>query len=136
MVKLATGASKPRPDSRNRSTSTLVAKRPDAKNPNRLSTIAIVTCPVHALRHCGKRSQFVAVMPGQRAVAKVIWDKRRNPTNYVSDSLGIEMWQLRGAIHKIKARANLGAQDRITIYDDGTVKDESGEDVGNIYDEI
>ncbi len=69
-------------------------------------------------------------------MARVIWDKKRNPTNYVSDSLGIERWQLRGAIHKIKTRANLGAQDRTIIYDDGTVTDESGEDVGNIYDEI
>lgn len=69
-------------------------------------------------------------------MARVIWDKKRNPTEYVSDCLGIERWQLRAALHKIKARSNLGAQDRTIIYDDGKVTDESGEDVGNIYDEI
>ena len=54
----------------------------------------------------------------------------------LSDSLGLERWQLRSAIHAIKARADLGARDRVKIYDDGRVTDESCEDVGIIYDEI
>lgn len=69
-------------------------------------------------------------------MARIIWDKKRNPTKYASDRLGIEKWQLRKAIHKIKARGNLAAQDRTIIYDDGTVTDESGEPIGNIHDEI
>ena len=58
------------------------------------------------------------------------------PTRAVSDQLRIERWQLRGAIHKIKAANNLGATDRVFIYDDGSVTDENGERLGNIHDEI
>jgi hypothetical protein len=42
---------------------------------------------------------------------------------------------LRGAIHKIKAANNLGATDRVFIYDDGSFTDENGERLGNIHDE-
>jgi hypothetical protein len=68
--------------------------------------------------------------------ARIIWDKKRNPTPYVSESLGIERWQLRQAIHKIKARSNLGAADHVVIYDDGKVTDEGGEHLGNVHDEV
>ena len=68
-------------------------------------------------------------------MARVIWDKLRNPTRHVSDALGIERWQLRAAIHKIKAQGNLGGADRVIIYSDGRVTDVDGNDVGNIYDE-
>jgi len=67
---------------------------------------------------------------------KVIWNKIGNPTRYVSDQLRIQRWQLREAIHKIKARSNLGPQDRAIIYDDGTVMDADGEQLGNIFDEV
>ena len=66
----------------------------------------------------------------------IICNKQGNPTEYVSDRLGIERWQLRAAIHKIKARNNLGATDRIVIYDDGNITDEGGEPIGNVFDEI
>jgi hypothetical protein len=69
-------------------------------------------------------------------VASIIWNKARKPTRYVSDQLGIERWQLRAAIHKIKAVSNLGATDRVIIYDDGTITDEHGNPLGNIHDEI
>jgi hypothetical protein len=70
-------------------------------------------------------------------MARLIWDKqRRNPTKAVSDQLRIERWQLRAAIHKIKAANNLGATDRVFIYDDGSVTNEKGEPLGNIHDEI
>jgi len=69
-------------------------------------------------------------------MASILWDRKRNPTEYVSKQLGIKRWQLRKAIHKIKSRSNLGAADRVIIYDDGTVRDERHEHVGNIYDEI
>lgn len=67
--------------------------------------------------------------------ARVIWDKKRNPTRYVSDALGIERWQLRKAIHQIKARNNLSPTERIIIHSDGSVKDEHGDVIGNIHDE-
>jgi hypothetical protein len=51
-------------------------------------------------------------------LANVIWDKHASPTNYVSRTLGIEHWKLRAAIHKIKAKANLGPVDDVIIYVD------------------
>jgi hypothetical protein len=70
-------------------------------------------------------------------MARLIWDKlRRNPTKSVSDQLRIERWQLREAIHKIKAANNLRATDRVFIYDDGSVTDEKGEWLGDIHREI
>src|SRR5437764_4932681 len=69
-------------------------------------------------------------------MARLIWDKlSRNPTRAVSDRLRIERWQLRAAIHKIKAANNLGATDRVFIYDDGSVTDENGQRLGNFHDE-
>jgi hypothetical protein len=69
-------------------------------------------------------------------MARIIWNQPANPPKYVSDRLGIEHWQLGGAIHEIKAAGNLRAVDRVIIYDDGTVTDEHGEHLGNIYDEL
>jgi hypothetical protein len=66
---------------------------------------------------------------------RIIWNKARNPTRHVSDALGIERWQLRRAIHLIKARNNLSPQDRVVIFSDGTVKDVGGNEIGNILDE-
>lgn len=69
-------------------------------------------------------------------MARVIWDKVGNPTDYVSDCLGIQRWQLREAIYKIKASSNVGATDRVIIYDDGMVTDIDGEPIGNVFDEV
>ena len=68
-------------------------------------------------------------------MSRVIWDRAGNPTRYVSDTLGIERWQLREALHTIKPRSDLGPLDRVIIYADGRVTDINGEDIGNIYDE-
>jgi hypothetical protein len=54
----------------------------------------------------------------------------------VSGQLGIEHWKLRAAIHTIKAKANLGPADDVLIYDDGTVTDPAGDEIGNIHDEF
>jgi hypothetical protein len=54
----------------------------------------------------------------------------------VSDELRIERWQLRNALHKIKARSDLGGRDRVIIYDDRTVADADGNELGNIHDEV
>jgi hypothetical protein len=66
---------------------------------------------------------------------RIIWDRAGNPARFVSDILRITRWQLREALHLIKRRENIGAQDRIVIYDDGTVMDAHGEDIGNIFNE-
>ena len=67
-------------------------------------------------------------------MARIIWSSSGNPTNQVATRLGISRWRLREAIHTIKKRAKLGARDRLTIYDDGSVFDANGEDVGNVYE--
>jgi hypothetical protein len=54
----------------------------------------------------------------------------------VSQTLGIEEWQLRHAIHSIKRRCGLTGGDRVVIYDDGKVTDEHGDELGNIFDEV
>jgi len=69
-------------------------------------------------------------------MARVIWQHPGNPTNYVSDRLGITREQLGEALHEIKASGNLRAAERVIIYDDGMVTDERGEPLGNIYDEL
>jgi hypothetical protein len=69
-------------------------------------------------------------------MARVIWERRENPSDYVSDQLRITREQLGDAIHEIKAAGNLRPADRVIIYDDGTVSDEDGYVLGNIYNEI
>ena len=69
-------------------------------------------------------------------MARIIWNRRENPSEYVSDRLGITREQLGDAIHEIKAAGNLSPADRVIIYDDGTVTDERGDVLGNIYNEI
>jgi hypothetical protein len=69
-------------------------------------------------------------------MARIIWDRADNPARYVSDRLGIRRSELRQALHEIKRRSNLQARDRVIIYDDGTVRDEDGEELGNVFDEI
>jgi hypothetical protein len=39
------------------------------------------------------------------------------------------------ALHKIKAANDLSGADRVIIYSDGSVTDEQGEPLGNLYDE-
>jgi hypothetical protein len=68
-------------------------------------------------------------------VPQILWDQVGNPEPWVARRLGIETWQLRAAIHKIKAYSHLGGADRITIWDNGDVSDDN-EVIGNIYDEI
>jgi hypothetical protein len=69
-------------------------------------------------------------------VARKIWSHGGNPTESVSRALGIERWQLREALHKIKRKSGLGPADPITIWDDGSVTDENGELCGVIHDEL
>ena len=69
-------------------------------------------------------------------MARVIWNRRENPSKNVSDRLCITREQLGEALHEIKASGNLRAADRVIIYDDGTVTDEYGYVLGNIHNEI
>ena len=74
-------------------------------------------------------------MADPAARVRVIWDTKRNPTQHVSDQLGIKRWELRAAIHKIKARECLAPTDGVIIYSDGKVTDINGAEIGNIHDE-
>jgi hypothetical protein len=67
---------------------------------------------------------------------RLIWSRPGNPGRAVSEALGIERWQLRNALHRIKEDAGLAGADRVTIWDDGTVTDIQGELIGNIHDRI
>jgi hypothetical protein len=73
--------------------------------------------------------------PPGRDRRDILWDKARNPTPYVSQQLGLEEWQLRDAIHKIKDHSPLiRGDDRVIIYRDGGVTDEHGEELGDVYE--
>jgi len=48
----------------------------------------------------------------------------------VSEVLRIERWQLRNALHRIKEDAGFAGADRVTIWDDGTVTDTQGSQLG------
>ena len=69
-------------------------------------------------------------------MARKIWSQPGNPPKWVSDTLVIERWQLREAIHKIKSSQGLGSADDVTIWDDGSVTDRRGDFSGDILDEI
>lgn len=68
-------------------------------------------------------------------MSRIVWDRTGNPTAYVSDALKITRWELRSALHTIKARSDLRVTDPVIIYDDGKVTDAHGEEIGNIHDE-
>ena len=51
-------------------------------------------------------------------------------------ALGITRVQLGDAIHSIKEDAGLGPRDRVTIWDDGSITDDTNARIGNVYDEI
>jgi hypothetical protein len=65
-----------------------------------------------------------------------LWDSPSNPPRWVSGRLGILQWGLSDALHKIKKAAGSRGADRITIMSDGTVTDDRGEAIWNVYDEI
>jgi hypothetical protein len=92
----------------------------------------------HVNKNAADRTKLDVSQAVERYVlmARIIWDRSDNPTRRVSNSLRIERWQLKEAIHRIKASRGLGPTDRVIIYDDGAVTDRMGDRIGNIYDEI
>jgi hypothetical protein len=73
------------------------------------------------------------LMPYERA--RILWSRPGNPPASVARILGLEARRFSRALHKIKAAADLSGADRVIIYTDGTVTDERGEPIGNLYDE-
>jgi len=69
-------------------------------------------------------------------MARIIWGNPGNPPNEVSRILGITRPQLGRPCIASNRWAGLRGGDRVTIWDDGSVTDEFGSIIGNIYDEI
>lgn len=47
-------------------------------------------------------------------------------------SIGITVGEFHERLHKIKREAGLGARQRVRIYDDGTIEDETHVWIGNV----
>jgi hypothetical protein len=71
-----------------------------------------------------------------RRRSRVIWSRPENPPESVAVALGITRVQLGDAIHGIKEDAGLGPRDRVTIWDDGSVTDDTNARIGNVHDEL
>ena len=72
-------------------------------------------------------------MPRPRA--RILWSEPGNPSDAVPRALGMTPRGFGRALHKIKAANDLSGTDRVIIYSDGSVTDEQGEPLGNLYDE-
>jgi hypothetical protein len=66
---------------------------------------------------------------------RILWRRPGNPPASVARALGIEPHRFSRGLHKIKAAGDLSGADHVVIYSDGTVTDEQGEPLGNLYDE-
>lgn len=69
-------------------------------------------------------------------MAQRLWSRRGNPPRWVAARLGISEWDFSNALHKIKEAAGLGGADRVIIWSDGTVTEDRGDVIGNVYDEL
>jgi hypothetical protein len=54
----------------------------------------------------------------------------------MTNLLNLTHTTLGNAIHELKTAGDLSPAERVIIYDDGTVTDETGYVLGNIYNEI
>lgn len=69
-------------------------------------------------------------------MARRIWSNPHNPPPWVARRLRITRAQLGAALHTIKREAGLNPADRVSIWDDGSITDDTDVWIGNIYDEI
>jgi hypothetical protein len=72
---------------------------------------------------------------GRSSRAPVLWSNPGNPPDFVARALAMAPRHFSRALHKIKAANDLSGADRVIIYNDGSVEDERGEPLGNLYDE-
>jgi hypothetical protein len=68
-------------------------------------------------------------------MAGVIWRSDANPPNWVAARLGMDRRSLGNRLHAIKRAKGLGGADRVSIEEDGTVREGCGEEIGNLHDE-
>lgn len=64
-------------------------------------------------------------------VPSILWDKSRNPTRYVSQSLGLEEGQLQ-TLFTLSSGTVASPAPIVIIYTDSVVTDEGGEILGNV----
>lgn len=65
-----------------------------------------------------------------------LWSSSENPPDRVARQLGVTRVQFSEALHRIKRDAGLSPRDRVNIWDDGSVTDETNVWIGNIHDEL
>jgi hypothetical protein len=65
-----------------------------------------------------------------------LWSRVGNPPDWVARQLGISRVQLSAALHAIKRDSGLSPRDRVTLWDDGSVTDDTDVWIGNIHDEV
>lgn len=70
-----------------------------------------------------------------RAWNRVRRVKPGKPPDSVARALGMEPRHFSRALHRIKAANDLSGADRVLIYSDGSITDEQGAPLGNLYDE-
>jgi len=71
----------------------------------------------------------------RRSLARILWSHPGNPPDSVARALGMELRSFSRALHKIKAASDLSGAGSRVINNDGSVTDEQGEPLGNLYDE-
>ena len=64
-----------------------------------------------------------------------LWSGPENRSNEVANRLGMPRWLLSDRLHAIKEASGLGGTVHVIIWRSGRVTTESGEDIGNLYDE-
>jgi hypothetical protein len=68
-------------------------------------------------------------------MARTIWSSPDNPPHSVAGQLGMARRTLGNRLHKIKQAAGLSGADRVSIEEDGTVRNDRGDEIGNLHDE-
>jgi hypothetical protein len=69
-------------------------------------------------------------------VPRKIWSNPQNPPDWVAGILNISREELGEALHIIKNEAGLSPRDRVSIWDDGGITDDTDTWIGNVHDEI
>ena len=71
-----------------------------------------------------------------RGSRRVVWRGGGNPVTVLSRRLGRTEYEIGAAIHSLKAALGFGPADNLVFYEDGSVEDEDGNDLGSLYDEL
>lgn len=70
-----------------------------------------------------------------RSRTRILRSQSGNPPGSVPRALGMVPRRFSPALHKIKAAGDLSGTDRVVTYSNGSVTDEQGEPLGNLYED-